>query len=265
MSVGEAGRLDTLDAGEMSDEYADTPIDYEAGEPESEEQEDEDAYMSEDDDDEVDELVDEVDESEVVPETNRRSRRAPLRITLKRKNVKETPSRRRSARAPKRTARARQMDDAAPRAADEDEGEEEEDEEMEDDELDGDDSDEVSTMAGEAPMTARQLARANRARGLSTEELVELPMGTFCTLITESSKKKKLSETELALRRSETARRRRNQSERKLEDDKIEVRSPHLPRPSIVYSRSRQARCAARTRATTMAPMRLTIHGNRVI
>lgn len=170
MSVGEAERLDTPEADETSGEL--TPVDYEAGEPESEEPEDDDTYMSEEDDDEVDELVDEVDESE-VPETNRRSRRAPLRITLKRKSVKETPPRRKSARAPKRTARARQMDDGASRA-----GEDvEEDDEGEDDELEGDDSDEASNAASEAPMTARQLARANRARGLSTEELVELPMG----------------------------------------------------------------------------------------
>lgn len=170
MSVGEAERLDTPEADETSGEL--TPVDYEAGEPESEEPEDDDTYMSEEDDDEVDELVDEVDESE-VPETNRRSRRAPLRITLKRKSVKETPPRRKSARAPKRSARARQMDDGASRA-----GEDvEEDDEGEDDELEGDDSDEASNAASEAPMTARQLARANRARGLSTEELVELPMG----------------------------------------------------------------------------------------
>lgn len=175
MSEGEADRLATQEAGEMGDDYTENTIDYEAGEPESEEQEDDDPYMSEDDDDEVDELVDEVDDSEVVPETNRRSRRGPLRITLKRKSAKDTPSRRRSMRAPKRTARARQMDDTAPRADDEDD--EVEEEEEEDDELDPS-SDEASTAPTDAPMTARQLARANRARGLSTEELVELPMGT---------------------------------------------------------------------------------------
>ncbi|WFD26078.1 hypothetical protein MNAN1_001053 [Malassezia nana] len=212
MSEGEADRLATQEAGEMGDDYTENTIDYEAGEPESEEQDDDDPYMSEDEDDEVDELVDEVDDSDVVPETNRRSRRGPLRITLKRKSAKDTPSRRRSTRAPKRTARAREMDDTATR--EDDEGDEVDEEEEEDDELEAS-SDGASTAPTEAPMTARQLARANRARGLSTEELVELPM--------ESSKKKKLSETELALRRSETARRRRNQSERKLEDDKIET------------------------------------------
>lgn len=41
--------------------------------------------------------------------------------------------------------------------------------------------------------------------------------------VADDSKKRKLTETEIALRRSETARRRRNQSEKKLEDDKIEV------------------------------------------
>lgn len=40
----------------------------------------------------------------------------------------------------------------------------------------------------------------------------------------EESKKAQITESELALKRSETARRRRNQTEKKLEDDKIEVR-----------------------------------------
>jgi len=40
----------------------------------------------------------------------------------------------------------------------------------------------------------------------------------------EESKKVKLTESEIALRKSEMARRRRNQTEKKLEDDKIEVR-----------------------------------------
>ena len=42
-------------------------------------------------------------------------------------------------------------------------------------------------------------------------------------LMTDDSKKIKRTEAEMQLRRSETARRRRNQSEKKLEDDKIEV------------------------------------------
>lgn len=45
----------------------------------------------------------------------------------------------------------------------------------------------------------------------------------------DGTKRQKLTDTELALRRSETARRRRNQSEKKLEDDKIEVRFPAHP------------------------------------
>ena len=84
------------------------------------------------------------------------------------------------------------------------------------DENEDDDEDEDEETTSDMPMTARQIARANRARGIANEELIELPME-------DSSRKKKLSETELALRRSETARRRRNQSEKKLEDDKIET------------------------------------------
>jgi len=162
--------------------------------------------------DEEDELVDEIDEAEIQPETNRRSRRAPLRVKLTRRAPaaasSETP-RRSSGRQSRRSARARAADSAS----------------EEDDELG--DSDASETPA-DTPKTARQIARANRERGIETDELVELPMGAYAlTRLTteETSRRKKLSETELALRRSETARRRRNQSEKKLEDDKIEVRA----------------------------------------
>ncbi|KAL4402478.1 Ino80 complex protein [Malassezia pachydermatis] len=194
--------VDASEVEEMSDDFEQDEVDYDAGEPESDQ-----SFESEDEEDEEDELVDEMEDSTPSLETNRRSRRAPLRVKLMRRNVENTPtsspSRRSSSRVTKRTTRARMMDD----------GEEDEDEE-EDDELADDDSDADSVSTSDMPMTARQIARANRARGIATEELVELPMGP---------RKQKLSETELALRRSETARRRRNQSEKKLEDDKIET------------------------------------------
>ena len=60
--------------------------------------------------------------------------------------------------------------------------------------------------------TARQLAR----EGGVESEYVELPMF-------DPNRKKKLTENEIALRRSETARKRKNQVEKKLEDDKVET------------------------------------------
>ncbi len=60
--------------------------------------------------------------------------------------------------------------------------------------------------------TARQLAREG---GVESEHL-ELPMF-------DPNRKKKLTENEIALRRSETARKRKNQVEKKLEDDKVET------------------------------------------
>lgn len=70
--------------------------------------------------------------------------------------------------------------------------------------------DEPATTA--QPMTARQIARANRARGVPVDEPADAP-----------SSDPPQVDTDLALRRSELARRRRNQSEKKLEDDKVET------------------------------------------
>ncbi|GAC99701.1 hypothetical protein PHSY_007304 [Pseudozyma hubeiensis SY62] len=60
--------------------------------------------------------------------------------------------------------------------------------------------------------TARQLAR----EGGAESSHMELPMF-------DPNRKKKLTENEIALRRSETARKRKNQVEKKLEDDKVET------------------------------------------
>ena len=68
---------------------------------------------------------------------------------------------------------------------------------------------------GSQPMTARQVARANRAKGIPVDEPSDAQA---------SDDTPQTGDTDLALRHSELARRRRNQSEKKLEDDKIEVR-----------------------------------------
>ena len=109
------------------------------------------------------------------PETNRR-RRAPLRVRLSRRN------------APRQS----RSGDRDSESASEDEPE-----------------------VAPQPMTARQLARANRAKGILVDEPSDAPA---------SDDTPQAADTDLALRRSELARRRRNQSEKKLEDDKIEVR-----------------------------------------
>lgn len=69
---------------------------------------------------------------------------------------------------------------------------------------------EMMLLAGR---TARQLARDS---GVESASHVQLPMF-------DPNRKKKLTENELALRRSETARKRKNHTEKKLEDDKIET------------------------------------------
>ncbi|KAN0061289.1 hypothetical protein ACQY0O_006135 [Thecaphora frezii] len=82
--------------------------------------------------------------------------------------------------------------------------------------------------------TARQLARENKELEAG---LLELPM-------TDESKKRKLTENELALRRSETARKRKNQSEKKLEDDKIETIN-RLLKKQVGRSRSKLPRAGS--------------------
>lgn len=71
----------------------------------------------------------------------------------------------------------------------------------------------AAEMAAIMGKTARQLARET---GAADTEHMELPMF-------DPNRKKKLTESELALRRSETARKRKNQVEKKLEDDKVET------------------------------------------
>ncbi|WFD06367.1 hypothetical protein MVES1_001712 [Malassezia vespertilionis] len=189
----------------MDDVEDESQPDYAEGEPEFGTQSEDsegvsDVYESH----EEDELVDEMEDAP-TPETNRKSRGKTLRVRLSRSKSstdstpQSTPSRRLSGRLPKRTMLARAAQDS----------------EEDDDELDDSDDSEME-RSSDAPMTARQVARLNKQRGVATQELVELPME-------DRSKRAKLTETELALRRSETARRRRNQSEKKLEDDKIET------------------------------------------
>lgn len=174
---------DPNEYGDLSDSEEEVgdqdDADYDEGEPEGEPESEE------------DELVDESAEAQAEPEQTNRKRRAPIRVRLSRGREQRSSQR------------------AAVADADADDGEEEADEE----ELDSEASETEYTSK---PRTARQIARANRERGIGSEEPLELPTE-------DRSKRTKLSETELALRRSETARRRRNQSEKKLEDDKIET------------------------------------------
>ncbi|KDN37204.1 hypothetical protein K437DRAFT_259900 [Tilletiaria anomala UBC 951] len=86
------------------------------------------------------------------------------------------------------------------------------------DELDGsEDEDFVNVdLSASLPKTARQLAKSSRAEG-SSFGLEELPAGA------SKSKFKGLSESEIALKRSEMSRRRKNQSDQKLEEEKTET------------------------------------------
>ncbi|PWN20472.1 hypothetical protein BCV69DRAFT_283354 [Microstroma glucosiphilum] len=74
-----------------------------------------------------------------------------------------------------------------------------------------DDADGEESFLANMPKTARQMAKAGMG-----EELLELPLS-------DTSKKLKRTEAEVALMRSEVARRRRYQSEKKLDDEKTET------------------------------------------
>lgn len=90
----------------------------------------------------------------------------------------------------------------------------------ESDEFSDDDDDEEGARQGSSsnmPKTARQLAREAGLSGTGGgEELMQLPMN-------DDSRKIKRTDAEIALKRSEMARRRRYQSDKKLEDEKTET------------------------------------------
>ena len=86
------------------------------------------------------------------------------------------------------------------------------------------------------PMTTRQAVLASVVDSshvsLSDSYLLPLPListlnNLYCVDEGSKSKKQPLNETELALRREEIARKRKNLSEKKLEDEKV---FPHLVR-----------------------------------
>lgn len=96
---------------------------------------------------------------------------------------------------------------------------EEEGEEIENIDASSEDFENDNSFAS-LPKTARQLAKERAAQGIgSPESEAQEPMDD----IMEDGKKQQMAESELALKRSEMARRRRNQTEKKLEDDKIET------------------------------------------
>lgn len=96
------------------------------------------------------------------------------------------------------------------------------DDDDEDDEAFDSDGEPIFKRHANTPKTARQLARAAAAassssdNNISSSDLLQLPMS-------DDSRKLKRTEAELALKRSETARRRRYQSEKKLDDEKTET------------------------------------------
>ena len=107
------------------------------------------------------------------------------------------------------------------------ESEEEEEEEEEEDDDEDDDSRSASAIGDPSRMTARQavlegVAGATHvALGTST-----IPLPSWTSLIrfptgSTTRKKKELNEAELALRREETARKRKHMTEKKLEDEKV--------------------------------------------
>ncbi|KDQ10962.1 hypothetical protein BOTBODRAFT_57715 [Botryobasidium botryosum FD-172 SS1] len=92
-------------------------------------------------------------------------------------------------------------------------GDEDAQADADEDEIDPDDMDENASVISTSRMTARQAALSASGFEVQHVELTQAP----------SRKKKFLNEAELALRRSETARKRKHQTEKKLEDDKTET------------------------------------------
>ncbi|KAJ3507117.1 hypothetical protein NLJ89_g6484 [Agrocybe chaxingu] len=183
---------------QMESEEEEEQVDVEA---EDEEQDGDDVEEEDDEDGEDDAEDDEESEEEPPPQPR-------LRITLKlpptnaSSNGTATPDDPEMEypaykRTPKRRAKARVIQDA--------------DVESEDP-MSPPESDEESTVPSVRPMTTRQAVLAS----VVDSSHVSLNEGS-------RSKKQPLNETELALRREETARKRKNLSEKRLEDEKAET------------------------------------------
>lgn len=150
-----------------------------------------------------------------VPTSKASARKITLRISPSKNGKGKKIAKEKKARQSKAaTNKRRQFDE------DEDDEEEEEKGDAEEDDMDSWDEFENDQSFAQLPKTARQLAKekANQGATESGSELQELPV-----VEDSSSKKSKLTESEIALRKSEMSRRRRNQTEKKLEDDKIET------------------------------------------
>ncbi|KAH9898537.1 hypothetical protein C8Q73DRAFT_641052 [Cubamyces lactineus] len=104
---------------------------------------------------------------------------------------------------------------------------EDEDEDEDDDEDSTRSTSEATTGAGSRALTARQAVLANVVDS-SHVSLVEPP---------NPRKKKPLTEIEIALKREETARKRRNLTEKKLEDEKLETINRLLKKQSRTRGR----------------------------
>ncbi|CDO72357.1 hypothetical protein BN946_scf184977.g54 [Trametes cinnabarina] len=144
-----------------------------------------------------DELADDVSEAEVVPP------RLKIKLKLPQAGPSSTATRSSTNNTPSRVSRRR-----APRGSDIESEDEDDDEEDDDDSTSA-----ATTAAGARALTARQAVLRNVVDS-SHVSLVEPP---------NPRKKKPLTEIEIALKREETARKRRNLTEKKLEDEKAET------------------------------------------
>ena len=130
-----------------------------------------------------------------------------------------------------------------------DDEEEEEEEDEEEDEEDEEEDEETERSRTGTPLDSSRLTKRQQAKfneSLRPHSLMSLPNGTFPPTyppplfpmltfpIAETLRKRPLTADEIALRRSETARRRKNQSEQRLEEEKIEtinrLLKPQAPR-----------------------------------
>ncbi|EMD41771.1 hypothetical protein CERSUDRAFT_110343 [Gelatoporia subvermispora B] len=218
------------DKSEQGDEEVEDAVDVQDEDVEVEE-EDEEEDEDEEDEAEQAEEGSEIDEISSPPPEQQDESSVPPRLRIKLKLPQASAS---SSGAPTGVSTPDEV--ALPtsrRAVPRDVDIESEDEDEEDDDADSSRSTSVGTSAAGRPLTARQAVLANVV-GSSHVSLAEAP---------NPRKKKPLTEIEIALKREETARKRKNLSEKKLQDEKAETINRLLKK----QSRSKGKRSALST------------------
>ncbi|KAI0335404.1 hypothetical protein GY45DRAFT_1317366 [Cubamyces sp. BRFM 1775] len=170
-----------------------------------------------------DEVVEEDIEDELADDVSDEEQEAEVAVAPRLKIKLKLPQNAGPSRAQRTSARVSRRN--LPRGSDIES--EDEDEDEDDDEDSTRSTSEATTGAGSRALTARQAVLANVVDS-SHVSLVEPP---------NPRKKKPLTEIEIALKREETARKRRNLTEKKLEDEKVETINRLLKKQSRTRGR----------------------------